>query len=76
MNYKAIRPFIVFTQIAAVSVAVLLAGCSKGTPTEGKGSDSATQNTATKYTCSMHPDVVQDQPGDCPKCGMKLVEKR
>lgn len=29
-----------------------------------------------QYTCSMHPEVVQDKPGDCPKCGMKLVEKR
>jgi P-type Cu+ transporter len=25
-----------------------------------------------KYTCPMHPDVVQDGPGDCPKCGMAL----
>ena len=24
------------------------------------------------YTCSMHPDVRQAEPGDCPKCGMKL----
>jgi RND family efflux transporter MFP subunit len=24
------------------------------------------------YTCGMHPEVVQDHPGDCPKCGMKL----
>jgi hypothetical protein len=23
----------------------------------------------------MHPDVVQDTPGKCPKCGMALVEK-
>ena len=30
----------------------------------------------TTYTCSMHPEVVQDQPGNCPKCGMKLVEKK
>jgi hypothetical protein len=29
-----------------------------------------------KYTCSMHPEVVMDAPGDCPKCGMKLVEKQ
>jgi hypothetical protein len=28
------------------------------------------------YMCSMHPEVVQDQPGNCPKCGMKLVEKK
>ncbi len=25
------------------------------------------------YTCPMHPEVVSDQPGDCPKCGMHLV---
>ena len=28
------------------------------------------------YTCPMHPEVVRDQPGNCPKCGMKLVEKK
>jgi uncharacterized paraquat-inducible protein A len=27
-----------------------------------------------KYTCSMHPEVVSDQPGDCSKCGMKLMK--
>ena len=24
------------------------------------------------YTCPMHPEVRQDHPGDCPKCGMAL----
>ena len=27
-----------------------------------------------KYTCPMHPEVVQDTPGNCPICGMTLVE--
>jgi Heavy metal binding domain len=27
------------------------------------------------YTCTMHPEVVSDKPGKCPKCGMDLVEK-
>ncbi len=27
------------------------------------------------YTCPMHPEVNTDGPGDCPKCGMKLVSK-
>ncbi len=26
----------------------------------------------TIYTCPMHPEVKQDHPGDCPKCGMHL----
>ncbi|KAA9010111.1 heavy metal translocating P-type ATPase [Histidinibacterium aquaticum] len=26
----------------------------------------------TEYTCPMHPEIVQDHPGDCPKCGMAL----
>jgi YHS domain-containing protein len=28
------------------------------------------------YTCPMHPDVVKDKPGACPKCGMDLVKKK
>jgi DNA-directed RNA polymerase subunit RPC12/RpoP len=27
------------------------------------------------YTCPMHQEVESDQPGNCPKCGMKLVPK-
>lgn len=26
-----------------------------------------------KYTCPMHPEIIQDGPGTCPKCGMNLV---
>lgn len=26
----------------------------------------------TLYTCPMHPEIVQEGPGDCPKCGMAL----
>ena len=27
------------------------------------------------YTCPMHPEIRSAQPGQCPKCGMRLVEK-
>ena len=27
----------------------------------------------TQYTCPMHPEIVQEGPGSCPKCGMALV---
>jgi Cu(I)/Ag(I) efflux system membrane fusion protein len=29
---------------------------------------------AAQYTCPMHPQVVQDQQGTCPVCGMDLVK--
>ena len=28
-----------------------------------------------KYVCPMHPQIVKDEPGACPICGMDLVEK-
>jgi P-type Cu+ transporter len=31
-----------------------------------------TPSKGTQYTCPMHPEVLSDHPGDCPKCGMAL----
>jgi len=45
-------------------------GCSKSEPAQSGGTQ------AKQYTCSMHPEVVQDKPGKCPKCGMALTEKK
>jgi len=36
----------------------------------------ANSHKATQYTCPMHPELVKNAPGDCPKCGMKLVQKK
>jgi hypothetical protein len=27
----------------------------------------------TRYTCTMHPEIIRNKPGKCPTCGMKLV---
>ncbi|ABM42855.1 heavy metal translocating P-type ATPase [Acidovorax sp. JS42] len=34
--------------------------------------DTAPEPAGTIYTCPMHPEVRQDHPGTCPKCGMTL----
>jgi hypothetical protein len=61
-------------------LAVLMTGCSgsgQNDHTTQSGDPPAQKSQKTvQYTCSMHPEIVQDKPGDCPKCGMKLVEKR
>jgi P-type Cu+ transporter len=28
---------------------------------------------STRYTCPMHPEIVRDAPGSCPRCGMTLI---
>jgi len=33
------------------------------------------QQAKSVYTCPMHPEIVQEKPGKCPKCGMDLTAK-
>ena len=37
-----------------------------------QGQASSAVEGAGPYTCPMHPEIVQDDPGDCPICGMAL----
>ncbi|NOZ75053.1 MAG: efflux RND transporter periplasmic adaptor subunit [FCB group bacterium] len=49
---------------------LIVAGCSS----EKKADATPAQTTESTelYTCGMHPNVIQEGPGDCPICGMKL----
>ncbi len=69
MKTKWIMPALMALALGVAALGVT--GCNKS---EHEHSDAH----AHKYTCPMkeHSDVVQDKPGNCPKCGMKLVEKK
>ncbi len=51
---------------------LIVAGESKA---ESKYQPKSQFQSQTTYTCPMHPEVISDKPGKCPKCGMELVEK-
>jgi Cu(I)/Ag(I) efflux system membrane fusion protein len=34
----------------------------------------ALKHTDPKYVCPMHPQIIRDEPGNCPLCGMNLVK--
>ncbi|WP_136416456.1 heavy metal-binding domain-containing protein [Herbaspirillum sp. ST 5-3] len=40
----------------------------------GHGVSAKLAATQDKYTCSMHPRVMSDKPGNCPICNMRLVK--
>jgi Cu(I)/Ag(I) efflux system membrane fusion protein len=58
------KPIILYLFLLLIMVAV--GGCK----TEKK----TAQKDEGYYTCSMHPQVHEDKPGDCPICGMKLIK--
>ncbi len=66
-------------RVAAFLVALLLIGGGAGVLLTGCGGDHGTAGQAKAeqlYTCGMHPQVIQDHPGNCPICGMKLTPVR
>jgi len=52
-----------------VLIAVLFTACTQ----KPKALAVKTSNKA-YYTCSMHPQIHEDHPGNCPICGMKLIK--
>jgi membrane fusion protein, copper/silver efflux system len=59
------------TLIGLLGIAMLVSACSNPKPVPG----AATAKNAIKYTCPMHPQILEDHPGSCPICGMTLVKK-
>src|SRR5687767_14097928 len=59
------------------AIAATLFACSREKEADEHAAHDHTKDeaAAVRYTCPMHPNVVQDGPGKCPVCGMDLVPK-
>ena len=42
-------------------------------PQKGENDHSQEQADDSAFTCSMHPQIRKEEPGDCPICGMELI---
>jgi len=63
-NMKAIK-------IILLVFIVVLSACSNPKPAPV----AVQAKSGVKYTCPMHPQILEDHPGSCPICGMTLVKK-
>ena len=66
------------TKAALLGLGILIVGMLLGRSWFAPGSEAEHthgESTAaeTIYTCSMHPQIRQNEPGDCPICGMDLT---
>lgn len=69
MKIRYILKIIVF--ISVLIIGLIVTGCS----TSGSSkNDTKTESMSEElYTCGMHPNVIQEGPGNCPICGMNLT---
>ncbi|MEZ4884343.1 MAG: efflux RND transporter periplasmic adaptor subunit [Chitinophagales bacterium] len=76
MNKSVIITAIV-TLILGIGIGFLLFGRSSGDAAmdthDHELEATTTAESKTIWTCSMHPQIRQNEPGDCPLCGMDLI---
>lgn len=61
--------------IATLALSVSLGFSACNNSVQKTATEESAVAKAEVYTCSMHPEVESDKPGDCPKCGMALIKK-
>ncbi len=63
-----------FLILAGIAGAVILGKRERKTAEQPSAKQIDTEGAEQQmYTCPMHPEVRQEQPGSCPKCGMALI---
>jgi Cu(I)/Ag(I) efflux system membrane fusion protein len=67
------KKYIIYIAVLVIGVVmgwVLFGGSSNK---ESEHNHSEMTETNQMWTCSMHPNIMQPEPGDCPICGMDLI---
>lgn len=68
--------------VGVLTASVVLTACGDNAPGPSESMEDVKKQTALehagkhadpKYICPMHPQIVKDEPGNCPICGMQLV---
>lgn len=63
-----------FCVLITAAAFISLASCQRSEPPPPQNSTPPKEDRKVDYwTCSMHPQIRADKPGDCPICGMTLV---
>lgn len=80
MNNKIKKIKMKKTILFSSAVLVLLLSACGNNPASQKANADAFDTAKLKtgeafYQCEMHPEVISDKPGSCPKCGMDLVKR-
>jgi len=65
--------FVLLLTVATLFVAIPAIACCGTSSADNTPIQSGKVIPGQKYTCPMHPEVISDKPGQCPKCWMKLV---
>jgi Cu(I)/Ag(I) efflux system membrane fusion protein len=64
------------SKIVFLSFCALILACNNGKESNSGHENHSNQQKQKIYTCPMHPQIIKDAPGQCPICGMNLVEKK
>ncbi len=64
---------IAITLVVGISLGSIFFGSSSNENHEGHNHSETEIVDQTTWTCSMHPQIKQSKPGDCPICGMDLI---
>ncbi|WP_430412829.1 efflux RND transporter periplasmic adaptor subunit [Kordia sp.] len=67
------KKYIIYIVILIVGIVIGKFALSGEKTHDHSHAEDATAETASLWTCSMHPQILQPEAGDCPICGMDLI---